>query len=136
MPASTDDHPVPVRTVIEAFFAALESGDIDAMDALYAEDLVVWTNLTKADAARAPSLKLVAWLSRKVQNLHYEIIARHDITLPDGSEGLVQQHVLTGRAPDGTELRAPACLVIAVRNGKITRIDEYLNGADVESLSR
>lgn len=135
MPASTAESP-GARAVVDAFFMALESGDVEAMDALYADDLVVWTNLTKVDAARAPSLKLVAWLSRKVADLRYEIVARHDITLPDGAAGLVQQHVLTGRAPDGTELRAPACLVIAVRDGKITRIDEYLDGSDVAALSR
>ncbi len=134
MPASTGT--ASAREVVDAFFAALEAGDVETMDRLYADDLVVWTNLTKVDAARAPSLKLVAWLSRKVTNLCYEIVARHDITLADGTAGLVQQHVLTGLAPDGTDLRAPACLVIAVRDGKITRIDEYLSAADVEPLTR
>ena len=134
MPASTGT--ASAREVVDAFFAALEAGDVETMDRLYADDLVVWTNLTKVDAARAPSLKLVAWLSRKVTNLRYEIVARHDITLADGTAGLVQQHVLTGLAPDGTDLRAPACLVIAVRDGKITRIDEYLSAADVEPLTR
>jgi ketosteroid isomerase-like protein len=130
MPASASD-PTSAIEVVDRFFAALEAGDVEAMDALYAPELVVWTNLTKIDAERAPSLRLVQWLARTVQGLRYEIVARHEIP-----GGVVQQHVLTGRAPDGTALSAPACLVVLVRDGLITRIDEYLNGDDVAALMR
>lgn len=115
--------------VVAAMFAALEAGDIDAIDRLYADDLVVWTNFAKVEAPKAPSLKLVAWLARSVRGLRYEIVARHEI-----ADGVVQQHILHGTAPDGTELHAPACLVVRVRDGRIVRIDEYLNVADVAAL--
>ncbi len=128
--------PPNALAVVQQFFTALEAGDVAAMDALYAPELRVWTNLTKADAEREPSLKLVAWLARSVVDLRYEIVARYAIEIDEHTTGIVQQHVLTGAATDGTPLRAPACLVIAVRDGLIARIDEYLNGADVEPLMR
>ncbi len=128
-PDASRGQPAGPIAVVAAMFAALEAGDIDAIDALYADDLIVWTNFTKVESPKSPSLKLVAWLARSVQGLCYEIIARHEI-----ADGVVQQHVLHGTAPDGTELHAPACLVVKVRDGRIVRIDEYLNVADVAAL--
>lgn len=129
------DSPTPVE-VVERMFRALEAGDLPGLEAVYADDITVWTNLNPVDADRTASLKLVAWLARTVQGLHYEVTARFPVTLPDGSDGVVQQHVLTGTAPDGTALRAPACLVVAVRDGRISHIDEYLDGAAVAALAR
>jgi ketosteroid isomerase-like protein len=42
--------------------------------------------------------------------------------------------VLRGIAPDGSELRAPASLIVTVKDGTITRIDEYLGSAHVRAL--
>lgn len=45
--------------------------------------------------------------------------------------GAVQQHVLRGtRVSTGEEVALHACVVIAVEDGKITRLDEYFDSAE------
>jgi ketosteroid isomerase-like protein len=48
----------------------------------------------------------------------------------------VQRHVLRGTAPDGTELAMAACIWVAVEDGRVVRMDEYLDPAGVAALLR
>jgi ketosteroid isomerase-like protein len=49
----------------------------------------------------------------------------------------VQQHVLRGtRALDGVRVALPACIVCAVKDGKITRLDEYFDSARVAEFRK
>ena len=41
-----------------------------------------------------------------------------------------------GTAPDGSAVEIFACLIVAIDNGKITRIDEYLDTAQAAALMR
>ena len=50
--------------------------------------------------------------------------------------GYVQQHVLHATAPDGSKVESPACLVVEVREGRIRRLDEYLDSAAIAPLLR
>ena len=51
--------------------------------------------------------------------------------------GFVQQHVLQGtRRHDGMRLELPACIVCAVTNGRITRLDEYFDSATVAEFRK
>ncbi|HEY1588361.1 MAG TPA: hypothetical protein VGG00_01410, partial [Rhodanobacter sp.] len=43
--------------------------------------------------------------------------------------GFVQQHVVSGIKANGDSFRVPVCMVIAVRDAKIARIDEYFDSA-------
>ena len=47
--------------------------------------------------------------------------------------GFVQQHSLHVGFDDGRTADLPACLVVAVADGLIVRIDEYLDGAAVDA---
>jgi ketosteroid isomerase-like protein len=47
----------------------------------------------------------------------------------------VQQHVLRGVAPNGTALEIPACIVCTVRDGRIVRLEEYLDSAHTAPLT-
>jgi ketosteroid isomerase-like protein len=46
----------------------------------------------------------------------------------------VQQHVLRGTAPNGKPLEVPACIVFTVRGGRVARLDEYLDTAQIAAL--
>ena len=50
-------------------------------------------------------------------------------------DGFVQQHVLRGTAPGGA-LEVPAMMRVWVRDGRIGRIEEYLDTAQAAVLSR
>jgi ketosteroid isomerase-like protein len=46
--------------------------------------------------------------------------------------GFVEQHLLRGKLADGREVSLAACIVCKVRDGRITRLDEYFDSAELE----
>ncbi len=113
----------------DGFFAAIEDGDFATLGSLLAEDLQVHANFLDTPNDRRTTLTVLRWLHANVRDLRYDVVRRDE--LPDG---YVQQHVLRGVAPDGSELRVPACMIVTVRRGCISRIDEYLDSAHVRAL--
>ncbi|MCU0268852.1 MAG: nuclear transport factor 2 family protein [Acidimicrobiales bacterium] len=121
----TDADPLELA---ERMCRAIESADLDALQACYHPDLVTWTN-TGGEVDRARSLEMVGWLCRKLADRHYDVHRR--VALPDG---FLQQHVLRGTAPDGRAVAMPACIVGIVRDGRIARMDEYLDPTALSAL--
>jgi ketosteroid isomerase-like protein len=111
-----------------AFFGALEEGDLDTVDGLYHPNATVWHNYDSAEQTRAESLATLAWVVRNVADRRYEVVER--VVLDDG---FVQQHVLHGDAVGG-RLELAAMMRVKVADGLITRIDEYLDTAQLGVL--
>ncbi|MEJ2861656.1 hypothetical protein [Actinomycetospora flava] len=44
------------------------------------------------------------------------------------------QYVIVGTLPDGSALRAPAALAVHVEGGMVTRIEEYVDTAQLAGL--
>ena len=110
--------------LVVRFFAALEAGDIDTVREIYAPDAVIWHNDDLIEQPVEDNLKVLQGLHRAVSDLHYEVVRR--VPAPDG---LLQQHVLRGRLPDGSDVALHAAMYLQVRDGHITRIEEYLDSA-------
>jgi ketosteroid isomerase-like protein len=115
--------------VAERLFAAIERGDVDAVGALYAPDVAVWHNYDNVAQTRDQNLRTLAWMVRNVASLRYEEVRRKPV-----SGGVLQQHVLRGVAPNGAQLEIPSCMLISVVDGRITRIEEYLDSAQFAAL--
>ena len=49
-------------------------------------------------------------------------------------DAVLQQHVLRGRLPYGTDVELPAAMYLQVRDGHVTRIEEYLDSAKRSSI--
>lgn len=113
----------------DRFFAAVEKGDIDAIRELYTPDVRVWLNVTGEEQDRDANLRTLAWLTSKVSGVRYEDVRRYEVT-----NGFVQQHVLRGTAVSGTAIEIAACLVVTVVDGRIARIEEYLDSAKVAPM--
>jgi uncharacterized protein len=110
-------------------FEAIETADIDALRDIYAPDVAIWHNFDQAEQGRDDNLRLLGWLSSHVTELRYTEIRRVVI-----DDGFVQQHVLRGTAPNGTALEVPAMLRVFCKDGRVTRIEEYLDTAQVAAL--
>jgi ketosteroid isomerase-like protein len=110
-------------------FAAIEQGDIDGVAACYADDVVIWHNDSNRTEDRSRNLRTLAWVIANVREVRYEEVRRQAT-----ADGFVQQHVLRGIAPGGAALALPACIVCTVVDGKITRLDEYLDSAQTAVL--
>jgi ketosteroid isomerase-like protein len=108
--------------VAARFFAAIEAGDGEGVAAMYAHDAVVWHSNDGVEQTREQNLRVLDWLVRHTTSREYRAIRRHEI---DG--GFVQQHELHVELPDGRTADLPACIVAQVSDGRITRIDEYID---------
>jgi len=110
--------------VVVRFFAALEAGDIATLRTIYAPDAVIWHNDDLIEQPVEENLKVLRGLHRLVSGLRYDIVRR--VAAPDG---VLQQHVLRGHLPDGAAIELHAAMYLQVRDGQITRIEEYLDSA-------
>ena len=113
----------------EALMAAISAGDIEALRGIYAPDAVIWHNNDGVEQSVDDNLRVLQWVVRHIGNLRYEDIRRQRT-----DNGFVQQHVLRGTAPNGQPLEIRACLICRVRDGRITRLEEYLDTAHVAPL--
>jgi ketosteroid isomerase-like protein len=119
-----------IRAVATRLFDSIERGDVEAVAACYAPDVAIWHNNDGVVQSREENLRTLAAVVRMLSERRYE-----DRRLDVFDGGFVQQHVLTGvRAADGARVSLPAALVCRVRDGKITRLDEYLDSAHVAAL--
>lgn len=120
--------------VAERFIAALEAGDLETMRDCYAPDAVIWHNTDGLDNPgqdRDANVSVLAWMRRQLKTYRYDIIRREAT-----SDGFFQQHVLRGETHLGETLALPAAVICQVKDGRITRLDEYLREADAAVLTR
>ena len=108
---------------------------IAALAALVAAVKMIGADKDRPGAAVAAVVAvggLVArWMAKRMPDKHYDEIRRQPTPT-----GFVQQHVLRGTAPDGTAVEIPACLIVTIADGRITRLEEYLDTKDAAALSR
>jgi ketosteroid isomerase-like protein len=113
----------------DRFFTAIPKGDLDTVRAIYAPDALIWHNNDQNTQSVEQNLQVLAWVTKNIAGLRYEEIRRY-VT----PAGFVQQHVLRGTAPNGKPLEVPACILCSVKDGRITRLDEYLDSAQIAVL--
>ena len=108
--------------IAQALVTAIELGDADGIAALYADSVAIWHNFDDKTQSRAENLGTLAGFIKTISNRKYT-----EIRCQETATGFVQQHVLTGTFQDGRLLNMPCCLIVEVVDGKITRLDEYLD---------
>jgi ketosteroid isomerase-like protein len=125
----TTEHDV-IPEVAGRLIAAIEAGDFDGFLACYAPGAVIWHNNDNLEQEPATVVKVLGWLRKRVNGLRYE-----ELRVQPTPTGYVEQHVLRGIGRDGSAFEVPACLVVTVVDGLITRLDEYIDTAGVAHLS-
>ncbi|AAK24278.1 nuclear transport factor 2 family protein [Caulobacter vibrioides] len=113
----------------QRFVAAIQAGDAEAVRAFYASDAKIWHNIDHIEQTVDQNLKSLAWFVRTLPDRTYRV--QRIAPLPDG---FLQQHVLEATLPNGERWAMDACVVVRVENGKITRLDEYLDSAKTAQL--
>lgn len=115
----TDDEKLAIAA---RFGASSRDNDADAYRALCAPGALTWHNFDDAEVSTEQSVKTVGWLHRTVPDL-----AWHDVALYPTPTGFVSQTILTGTAPGGA-LRVHSCVIVTLDdNGRVTRVEEYLD---------
>ena len=115
--------------IADRLISAIQAGDIETVRSIYAPDAVVWHNNDNQTQTVEQNLQTLTWISRNLKDLRYEEIERQAT-----DKGFLEQHVLRATAPNGTPLEVRACLVGTVVDGRVTRIDEYLDSAAIAPL--
>lgn len=115
--------------VAQQLFERIEKKDVAGITALYADDILVWHNFSNTTQTKAENLKTLGGLTKNVAQIRYDVVER--VSLGDR---VMQRHVLVCRVSNGEEVAIPACIFVSVRDGKITRIDEYLDTAQSNAL--
>ena len=115
----------------DRLFTAIGAGDLDAIREIYAPGIKVWHNFDRAEQSLEENLRVLSWVVKNVVGLRYEQVRRERT-----ESGFLQQHVLRGTPPGGAPLEVMACVVCRVEGGRITRLDEYLDSAQLGGLLR
>jgi ketosteroid isomerase-like protein len=116
--------------LVDRFFAAIEAGDAQAAGDCYADDVAVWHNTDRIVGSKADNIATLANFIRYVPQRRYE---DRRVSIYPG--GFVQQHVLAGTLKNGKRVELPACIVCSVKDGRITRLDEYFDSATLAAWS-
>ena len=118
----------------ERLFGEIEAGDIETLREIYHPDVVIWHNsdgLERRERGqnREDNLALLSVLTKVVRDWKYDVWFREAT-----ESGMVQQHTLRGRLPNGEELAIPVCIVLQIADGRITRLDEYIDSAHTRPM--
>jgi ketosteroid isomerase-like protein len=115
-----------MRALAKRFFDAVEQGDIDTLYASYAPDAKIWHNTDELEQSRDDNAETLKGFVKLISNRVY---AKRRLSVFE--TGFVHQHELQGVRADGVKVHLPCCIVCEVKDGKITRLDEYFDSAQV-----
>ena len=111
-----------MRALAEALLAATRALDLDGMRALFAPDVLFWSNVGQVESGLDQRMAFMA-LEKQV----FDTLAIEDVHIDVFEGGFVQQCVFAGTVTGGPSVRVPTCLVVRVAEGQVTRFDEYVS---------
>lgn len=115
-----------IEEVADAVFDAIECGDADSLASLWADDIEVWHNNDQAVQNKAENLAVLRWMIENTASVEYRDIVR-EIT----PTGFAQRHTFRVSLTHGRTTDIPVALFATIRNGQVTRIDEYMDSAHI-----
>ena len=113
----------------ERFVSAIQTGDVDAVRACYAPDAKLWHNTDDIEQTVDQNMAVLDWFIKTLPDRYYRVLYRAAL-----KDGFVQQHILEATLPDGTKWKMFACVIVRIENGRIVRLDEYLDSAQGKAL--
>lgn len=117
--------PQQANEVADQFFACIERQDVEALANYYTQDAVVWKNYNQIAIPASESLEFLKGVGDYLRDVRYKDVRRNCY-----EGGFTQQHVFTGIIREtGETLAIPVCVIAQVEDGRVKRIDEYLDSA-------
>jgi ketosteroid isomerase-like protein len=120
-----------LRELCRRYFDAVERRDVETVAELYAPGFAFWINLTGVESGRDENLKALregyalhrrrSYDDRRVDTFETGFLARYSVNVVEHS---------------GRRTSLWACVVAQCRDGRITRIDEYLDSSKFRSPKR
>ena len=124
MSDSTANTPAHDGAVLDRLLAALSAGDLDALQTCCTADVVFWHSFDQIpqnfeEAARGFEQFFAGFPERL-------FVDARRAAIPDG---FMQQHLMVGVTASGKRLAWPICVVVRLREGLVTRYEEYIDRA-------
>jgi ketosteroid isomerase-like protein len=111
---------------------SVERGDVETMVTFFAPGATIWHNFDELDVTVEQTAGFMQAILTKVTGVRYEE-RRCSVT----QTGFVHQHLFTAqRNDDGFRVRIPACMLASIEDGRITRIEEYMDSAHLAELTK
>lgn len=123
-----------MRAFAAELLDAITSGDVERLEHLYADDIRVWHNYDGVERDKAESLDAIRLIDAGIENFHAT-----DVRVDPVPGGYVQRCVYRGHdREEGAQMAVDAMMRVEVRNGRVTRIEEYTDPAQgsVPSVTR
>ena len=112
------------ETPVTRLYDALARGDVAAMRACCAPDVRFWHCFDGIAQTLDEAVQGWKGLIAHAKTRHSEDVR----SIPTG-DGLVQQFLFVVRTPAGERKAWPLCVVVKLKDGLITRVDEYIDRA-------
>jgi hypothetical protein len=113
-----------IRDLCNRFFDAYQGARTDILEELYSDDCIIWHNVFGKEPTGADNIKGVPSSYNGQRRRTY-----NDRIINTFSDGFVIQYTLNGVMNNGHKGALWICIVGKVRDGKITRIDEYMDSS-------
>ena len=117
------------RELAKGFLQSIAARDLGAMRDLLDDEAVFWTNVTMTDTDKETRLQRIALEFRTFDTFVFE-----DERIDDFGDGFVIRARANGSIPGGITFSFPICIVADSRNGRIRRLEEYLDPAAVTPI--
>lgn len=111
-----------LRVLCNRFFDAYQDRRVDELKDIYSDDCIVWTNVFQKEMTGDENRAALPASYAKARRRTYD-----DRTINTFDEGFVIQYTLSGVHHTGHRGYLQVCIVALCREGKITRIDEYMD---------
>jgi ketosteroid isomerase-like protein len=119
-----------IAELANQWLTALQAGDLEGVRRSVHPDITVWHNFGDTERVGVETmLKGVAELNTQVAAFRFDE-SRCDVF----TGGFVERHIMRGRTASGEEMDIPSCMVATVQDGRIVRLEEYLDPAQVPAL--
>lgn len=111
-----------IRALCHRFFDALEARDINGVAALYHDDFQFWFNATGKTTGKAELVEAMP-----AGNARHRRRTYNDRIVHTFATGFVMQYTLNLTHHDGSQTALFPCVVAIVHDGRILRMDEYID---------
>jgi len=119
----------PLDLSLDQTFAAAEAGDWDRFRSMFADDAILRQNVG-SEQTIDQAMKTLPLFTSDGTTLRYENVRR-----VHGESSITEMHDTVFTKPDGQRISLDICVVAQFNtDGKIVRIDEYLDSAAAAAL--
>lgn len=112
------------QEVAEKWCSLLANKDSAILREIYHENAETWHNYDRKNMTMQEITELVGVIFSTFKEMSFQNIQRSFI-----ENGFVQRHDIVGTHVNGAPLNIAACVFVTVKDGKISRLEEYIDPA-------